>query len=122
VLVAIPFLIPLRFSRGDASDLRRIRSLEYFYWHHIQRLPRTEIDAVTVIAVEGYAVADTSIDTDNITLYEREPTGWKRSADLDTGSYCELRSHAVPIPIAYQLAWKVHWAIGADRYRDPKCI
>jgi hypothetical protein len=99
---------------GDPADLGRIRAAEYAYWDRAG-LPRNEINAVTIIAVGNYAVADTNIDTDNIRLYEHLPVGWKRGPDLDTGSYCELRSHGVPVTVAYRLAWRVHWSIGADR-------
>lgn len=121
LLGAIPFLVPLHYSLGAAADLRRIRAIEYAHWDHTG-LPRNEINAVTVIALDNYAVADTNIDTDNITLYRRLPVGWKRGPDLNTGSYCELRSHGVPVTLAYQLAWRVHWSIGADRYRDSECL
>jgi hypothetical protein len=86
------------------------------------RITRNEINAVTIIAVGNYAVADTNIDTDNIRLYEHLPVGWKRGPDLDAGSYCELRSHGVPVTVAYRLAWRVHWSIVADRYRGSGCV
>jgi hypothetical protein len=121
VLPMVPFFVPLHFSMGSPPDIRAIRNIEIAYWD-AKGLPRSEINAVTVITSGDYAVADTNIDTDNIRLYRQKRSRWQRGAELRTGSYCELRRHGVPPTTAYRLAWRVHWSIGADRYRDPECL